>query len=194
MVLNTLHTAETKIPKGVTVTTKARKVTVKGPHGVLKREFTHAVVEISLVGEADDRKVRVGCWGGSRTTRAVVQTLCSEIKNLIVGVTRGFRFEMRFVYAHFPINCNISADKKKIEIRNYIGSRNPLRTAMPHGVTIDRAEEKDTIVLQGIDLDHVSQAAASIQQKCQVKNKDIRKFLDGVYVSKREHIYEEDDE
>merc|ERR1712000_311235 len=128
-----------------------------------KRDFGHAVVEIkSIVTRSGNQMVRVGCWSGSKKAKAVVQSICTEIKNLVVGVTRGFRFEMKFVYAHFPINCNI-------------------------------ANDKDTIVITGIDLDHVSQAAASIQQKCQVKNKDIRKFLDGVYVSKRDHIWDEED-
>jgi ribosomal protein L6P/L9E len=54
-----------------------------------------------------------------------------------------------------------------------------------------QAEEKDTIEVWGIDLLHVSQSAASIQQACQVKHKDIRKFLDGVYVSKRGVIRDE---
>ena len=54
----------------------------------------------------------------------------------------------------------------KIEIRNYIGSRNHLVVQMLHGCTVERSEEKDTIIIQGIDLDNVSQSAASIQQIC----------------------------
>lgn len=193
MVLNTLHTAEVKVPANVKLTVNARHVMVVGPLGVLKREFKHAVVEIRKFTAKDGKtRVRVGCWSGSKKANAVVQSVASEIKNLIVGVVRGFRFELKFVYAHFPINCNITTDKKQIEIRNYIGSRNSFKIKMLHGCTVDRAEEKDTIIVQGISLDNVSQSAASIQQACQVKHKDIRKFLDGVYVSKRDHM--KDDE
>jgi large subunit ribosomal protein L9e len=39
--------------------------------------------------------------------------------------------------------------------------------------------------LTGNSLENVSQSAADIQQSCLVKNKDIRKFLDGIYVSER---------
>lgn len=38
---------------------------------------------------------------------------------------------------------------------------------------------------QGNDLENVSGSAALISQSCRVRNKDIRKFLDGVYVSSR---------
>ena len=40
-------------------------------------------------------------------------------------------------------------------------------------------------------LEDVSQSAADIQQICRVRNKDIRKFLDGMYVSERGNIVEE---
>jgi len=47
-----------------------------------------------------------------------------------------------------------------------------------------RPVRKDEIVLEGNDVEKVSMAAASIHQSVLVKIKDIRKFLDGIYVSK----------
>jgi large subunit ribosomal protein L9e len=38
-------------------------------------------------------------------------------------------------------------------------------------------------VLVGNDLDAVAQSAADVQQACKVRNKDIRKFLDGICTS-----------
>ena len=40
----------------------------------------------------------------------------------------------------------------------------------------------------------VSQVAAQVHQAALVRNKDIRKFLDGIYVSEKGFIEEEDDE
>ena len=34
--------------------------------------------------------------------------VCSHIENLITGVTKGFLYKMRFVYAHFPINVSLT--------------------------------------------------------------------------------------
>jgi large subunit ribosomal protein L9e len=39
--------------------------------------------------------------------------------------------------------------------------------------------------LEGNDLELVSRSAGLIQQSTLVKNKDIRKFLDGIYVSEK---------
>lgn len=52
--------------------------------------------------------------------------------------------------------------------------------AMLEGVKISLSEIKDEIILQGNDIQNVSQSAAAITDKCRVKDKDIRKFLDGV--------------
>lgn len=126
------------------------------------------------VSKSGKRRVRAELWSGSRKEVAVVRSVISEIENLITGVIKGFKFELKFVYAHFPINCNITADKKQIEasqskvkknvishhflcqIRNFIGSRNSLVVRMLHGCSVARSEEKDTIEVSGIDLEKVS--------------------------------------
>ena len=51
---------------------------------------------------------------------------------------------------------------------------------------------KDEFQLSGNSLEDVSQSAADIQQICRVRNKDIRKFLDGLYVSERGNIVQDE--
>jgi large subunit ribosomal protein L9e len=61
------------------------------------------------------------------------------------------------------------------------------------GVTAVRSTDvKDQLVLSGNDLNLVSQAAAQVQQKCRVTDKDIRKFLDGIYVSEKGTIVKDE--
>eukprot|EP00010_Vexillifera_abyssalis_P006269 CAMPEP_0201545208 /NCGR_PEP_ID=MMETSP0173_2-20130828/1733_1 /ASSEMBLY_ACC=CAM_ASM_000268 /TAXON_ID=218659 /ORGANISM="Vexillifera sp., Strain DIVA3 564/2" /LENGTH=116 /DNA_ID=CAMNT_0047953543 /DNA_START=540 /DNA_END=890 /DNA_ORIENTATION=+ len=115
----------------------------------------------------------------------------------------GFERKMRFVYAHFPIQCELPEtdpftnkpipEGSLVEIRNFLGEHIVRRIRMLEGVTCTRSSDvKDQIVLQGNDLELVSQSAALINQACLVKNKDIRKFLDGIYVSEKGTVVKED--
>ena len=46
-------------------------------------------------------------WFGSRKDIATVRTVISHIENMFKGVTNGYRYKMKSVYAHFPINIAI---------------------------------------------------------------------------------------
>jgi large subunit ribosomal protein L9e len=51
------------------------------------------------------------------------ESVCGAVmQNLIKGVTKGYEYKMRLVYAHFPININIE-DATKIEVRNFLGEK-----------------------------------------------------------------------
>eukprot|EP01116_Phalansterium_solitarium_P003595 TRINITY_DN14408_c0_g1_i1.p2 TRINITY_DN14408_c0_g1~~TRINITY_DN14408_c0_g1_i1.p2 ORF type:complete len:189 (+),score=71.68 TRINITY_DN14408_c0_g1_i1:69-635(+) len=173
------------IPENVTASVKARVVTVKGPRGTLTRDFKHLNVDMELVGKRKP-KIVVKVFFANRNELACLRTCTSHIENMITGVTKGYEYKMRLVYAHFPINCNILDDSKVIEIRNFLGEKIIRRVEMLEGVTIVRSEKvKDELILTGNDIEKLSLSAAQINQSCHVKNKDIRKFLDGIYVSER---------
>ena len=175
----------------VEVYVKNRRVVVKGPRGVLRRDFTHQFVDIKKEGE----KVVVDMWFGLHKNIAVVRSICTHIRNMITGVTRGYRYKMRFVYAHFPINVAINKDGKKVEIRNFLGEKRVRHIHMLEGVTVIKSEaQKDEIILEGNDIEAVSTSAAQIYQSVLVRNKDIRKFLDGIYVSEKELIVNDNED
>mmetsp|Transcript_9387 Transcript_9387/g.23502 ORF Transcript_9387/g.23502 Transcript_9387/m.23502 type:complete len:191 (-) Transcript_9387:53-625(-) len=184
MVKNILTKHAVKIPAGVEVTTRGREVTVKGPKGTLKKNFGHISVDMYVAG--NKKKVLViEMWFVNSKQAASLRTIGSLIENMITGVTRGFQYKMRLVYAHFPINASVVEDGKVVEIRNFLGEKEVRKINMLPGVTIDRTDVKDELALTGIDVEAVSQSAANIQQSTRVKGKDIRKFLDGIYVSEK---------
>merc|ERR1711909_190569 len=140
------------------------------------------------------KRIKVVKWFGKRKELAAVNTVCSHIQNMFKGVTKGFLYKMRSVYAHFPINCAVADDKKSMAIRNFLGEKFTRHVNMLDGVTVGVAPGmKDEFHLQGNDIELVSRSAALIQQSTTVKNKDIRKFLDGVYVSEKGHVVEDEE-
>ncbi|CAH2035097.1 unnamed protein product [Thlaspi arvense] len=194
--MKTILSSETMdIPDGVSIKVHAKVIEVEGPRGKLVRDFKHLNLDFQLTKdeETGKRKLKIDSWFGSRKSSASIRTALSHVDNLISGVTRGFRYKMRFVYAHFPINASIGGDNRSIEIRNFLGEKKVRKVDMLDGVTIVRSEKvKDEIVLDGNDIELVSRSCALINQKCHVKKKDIRKFLDGIYVSEKSKIVEEE--
>jgi len=178
-----------KIPDGIEVTVRSRKVTVKGPRGTLRRDFRHMSIDIK---KTKKNELMVEKWFGIRKELAAVKTVCSHIENMIKGVTLGYRWKMRHVYAHFPINTAISEGNTCVDIRNFLGEKFTRQVRMLPGVTcIASKDVKDELVLEGNDIELVSRSAALIQQSTTVKKKDIRKFLDGIYVSERGNVVQE---
>lgn len=63
---------------------------------------------------------------GARKNIAALRTVRTIINNLVIGVIKGFRYKMRYVYAHFPINVNIEKNNEtglfEVEIRYVCGS------------------------------------------------------------------------
>merc|ERR1712113_1006286 len=150
------------IPEGITVDIKARVVTVKGSRGTLKRSFKHMPIDLSFT--EDKTAIRMERWFTSGKANASIRTCTSAITN----------------------------KDTRVEIRNFLGEK-VIRIVDALGdVTVKRSTDvKDEIVLSGTDIDAVSRTAARVQNICAVKRKDIRKFLDGIYVSYKGNIIED---
>jgi large subunit ribosomal protein L6 len=91
---------------------------------------------------------------------------------------KGFTYKLKIVFSHFPISVKVK--DKTVLIENFTGERNP-RKARIVGDAQVRVESED-VVVQGINLEDVSQTAGNIEQATRVRRKDPRIFLDGIFV------------
>ena len=57
--------------------------------------------------------------------------------NLLDGVLHMCQYKMRLVYAHFPVNANITNGGKTVEIRNMLGEQNVRIVNVLVGVKIE---------------------------------------------------------
>merc|ERR1719488_451088 len=136
--MKTLLQEETiKVPEGVTIKIKSKKVEVTGKHGTLKRDFRHLPVELFLAKGGKEVKARM--YFAKTKQLSCLRTCCSHISNLFDGVQKSFIYKMRLVYAHFPINANIVNDGKTVEIRNFLGENNVRIVNMLEGVKCDKS-------------------------------------------------------
>jgi large subunit ribosomal protein L6 len=126
--------------------------------------------------------LRLSIENPRRTEAALVGTISAHVKNMIKGVSQGWVYKMKIVFVHFPTAVKVVG--KTVTIENFVGERKA-RIADIIGDTKITIKQDD-IILEGIDIEEVSQTAANIQSRAKVHNKDLRKFLDGIYVYSRE--------
>lgn len=175
------------IPENVEISVCRRVVTVKGPRGTLTKDLRHLQLDFRV--DNIKRTFSSIRWFGTKIPIATLNTSLAHVKNMITGVTKGFRYKVRCAYAHFPIN--VSLEGQNVEIRNFLGEKRVRRLLVPTSVKVsqtDPSKVKDEIVFEGNDLEEVSRQAALMHQMCLVRNKDIRKFLDGIYVQTKTNV------
>jgi len=172
-----------EIPEDVKVEITNRKVRVSGPKGTLEEDLSHLPCAL----EVDKGRVLVTSSWPRKAETAKAGTAAARIRNMIKGVKTGFTFKMKVVHAHFPVTLKVIEKERKLLIENFTGEKTP-RVAQIVGDSKVKASG-DEIVIQGINLEHVSQTAANIEQSTKIKDKDQRVFLDGIYLlEKKEGI------
>lgn len=148
-------------------------------------------MEMRVVKSPKGDKVKFAIWHGARKHLAQLRTAKAAVANMIKGLTLGWQYKMRAVYAHFPINIIVAGDAKSAEIRNMLGCKQVFKVSMRDGVTIKEDKSaKDTVLVEGSDINMVSQSAADLHNAClpAIRRFDIRKFLDGVYCQEKSTI------
>jgi large subunit ribosomal protein L6 len=166
-----------QVPDEVNLTIEGKKINVKGTKGTLTRDFSFAPIAI----EGDGKNVRVWARWPRKKEAALVGTIYSHIQNMITGVTKGYQYKLKIVFSHFPVSVKLQ--DKTVLIENFTGERRPRRIKVIGNVKI-KIEPED-IIVEGTNLEEVSQTAANIEQSTRVRNKDPRVFLDGIYVYER---------
>lgn len=90
--------------------------------GKLTKNLGHLSVTFSRPSKS---VINIELHHGARKNVATLRTVRTLINNMIIGVTRGYKYKMRYVYAHFPINVNIEKNKEtgvyEVEIRYVLG-------------------------------------------------------------------------
>jgi large subunit ribosomal protein L6 len=177
MAVNIIET-EVEIPGTVQLNLDGKKVTITGSKGKIEKNFSHTKLDLSHDGNI----LRIKVENPRKAEAALVGTISAHVKNMIKGVTEGYVYKMKIVFVHFPMTVKVQG--KKIIIENFVGERKPRTTDIvgETKVTI----KGDDITIEGTDLSEVSQTAANIQTATKIRNKDLRKFLDGIYVYSKE--------
>lgn len=171
-----------QIPENVQVQVEGRRVRVSGPLGVLEEDLSHLPVNLAF----REREISITVQWPRKREIGMLGTAAAHLRNMITGVTKGYRYSLRTVYAHFPVTVKADDKARTVSIENFTGEKTPRLASIEEGVKVSVKGEE--IIVEGSDLGAVSQTAANIQNATRIKEKDQRVFLDGIYVFQKGHI------
>nr|AJS13096.1 50S ribosomal protein L6P, large subunit ribosomal protein L6 [uncultured archaeon] len=166
------------IPEDVQFKLEGLNLSVTGPKGKIEKDFAHTKLKLTHEGQ----KIRIWAENPRKREAALVGTITAHINNMIKGVTKGFTYKMKIVFVHFPLTIKVQG--KEVYIENFVGEKKSRSVNIIGDTQV--SIRQDDVIVEGINVDDVSQTAANIQTKAKVRNKDLRKFLDGVFVYSKE--------
>jgi large subunit ribosomal protein L6 len=178
MSTRTVQQAAVDLPEGVTATLEGRTLSIKGKLGESKKHFDKINVNIGVEGN----KVVFTPFSAKKKDNVIINTVASIVNNMVTGVTRGFTYKLKVVYAHFPITIKTKGDQVLVE--NFVGERSPRVSKIVGASKV--SVEGDDIIVKGVSLEDVGQTAANIELATKIRRKDQRIFLDGVYIYHKE--------
>lgn len=135
----------------VTVNVTPNAITIKGPKGELK-----TVNSSDVVVEVKDGNVWVKPANDSQRARAMWGTVRANVKNLVEGVTNGYKKQLDIT----GVGYRAAATGQILTLA--LGFSHDIKYIVPTGITVT-VEKQTTIVLTGFDRQKVGQVAAEIR-------------------------------
>ena len=141
-----------ELPSGVTATVSGQTVEVKGPKGA--RSFT-ATDDVSITME--DNVIKIDPRGSSKRARQQWGMSRTQVQNLVVGVTDGFKKELEINGVGY--RAQMQGNVLKLQL----GLSHDVNFEVPAGVTVT-APKPTEIIVEGIDQQQVGEVAAKIRE------------------------------
>ena len=167
-----------QMPEGVSATLTGRMLSVKGKLGEAKKNFDKINVIVSVEGN----RVLFTPFSAKKKDNVIINTVSSIVNNMVTGVTKGYTYKVKVVYAHFPITVKTKGNQVLVE--NFVGERSPRVADIVGDCKV--SVEGDDVLVKGVSLEDVGQTAANIELATKIKRKDQRIFLDGLYIYHKE--------
>ncbi len=171
-----------EIPQGVVVKLNGFDFEAQGPKGKVKKTFRNEYVAM----EMKERKIRIYTKREKKTDLAVVGTWESIVNSAFVGVTKGFIYTMKIVYAHFPVKVTVKGNE--VHLDNFLGEKSARKITLEPDTKV--TVKGDIVTVEGSDLEATGNAAARIEKMSKIKGFDPRVFQDGIYIVRKGDVIE----
>lgn len=149
--MSRIGNAPIDLPEGVDAKVDGSQVAVTGPKGDLD-----LTMDPRMSASVDDGVLTVARSDEERTTRALHGLTRALLNNMVIGVTQGYRKELRAV----GVGYRAALQGKKLELQ--VGFSHPVHVEAPDGISFE-VPEPTKIIVTGIDKQLVGQVAANVR-------------------------------
>ena len=140
------------IPSGVEVKVENGVVNVKGSKGTLTFN-----INTNLNVIVEENVVRVERSNEEKFTKSIHGTTTAIIKNMLVGVSEGFKKELELN----GVGYRVSVSGKTVTLN--VGYSHPVDYILPEGISAE-APSNTSLIISGIDKQVVGEVAANIRK------------------------------
>lgn len=165
-----------EFPAGFDFDIKESEIVVKHNGNEIKKRFNLKNIEEKKQGNL----LILESKNASKKEFNMIKTIIAHVKNMIKGLQEKYVYKLEVAYLHFPITLEIKKDKNQILIKNFLGEKTPRIANIVPGAEV--TIEKNKITVEAHEKEVASQTAANLEIATKIKNRDRRKFQDGIFV------------
>ncbi|MBR9682974.1 50S ribosomal protein L6 [Candidatus Woesearchaeota archaeon] len=168
---------EIELPADISINID-RTIKVTGPQGEVEKALVHPKIKITH----QDTKVILESKRATKTEKKILNSFCAHIKNMLRGVTEKHTYKLKICSGHFPMNVSLSNDQ--FTVKNFLGESVPRKLTIKQGAELK--VEGSEIIITSTSKETAGQVAADIEQLTKVKNRDLRIFQDGIWITHKD--------
>ena len=166
------HTID--LPEGISVDSSSSNIKVSGPRGELTRNFSHELINF----EQTDNQLKIAGKKLRKKEKALIGTWRAHLTNMVKGVSEGFLYEMKILFAHFPMKVAVKGNV--VTIDNFLGEKATRNSAIVGDAKVK--VKGDSVTIEGNNKEDVGQTAGNLEKATVVKGRATRVFQDGIYI------------
>jgi large subunit ribosomal protein L6 len=169
---------EIEIPEDIEAKIENNMIIMRKDSKELKRK-----IDLEIKAVKQDNKIILSVKKAKKNDKKKFGTAKSHLKNMVIGLTKGWEYELEICNVHFPMNVSFDKDKNEIIIKNLLGEKAPRIIKVSDQAEIEIKAPKITV--KSYDKEIAGQTATNLEKVSRVRNRDRNKFQDGIFITKK---------
>lgn len=165
---------EIKLQENVSAHLERNILTLKGPKGEVKRDFSDKKIGIEYKGNA----ILLKASRLDKVNKKLIKSCAAHVKNMIDGVLEGYKYMLKICSGHFPMNVSVSSNQ--LIVKNFLGEKVPRTLKLKPGANV--RVEGDLIIVESPNKEIAGQVSADIELLARRTRYDSRIFQDGIWI------------